>query len=572
MFKSKVNSHNKIFSGNLYFDVAIFILLQSLMCVMICYLGFYISWNLISISFIASFTSLLIRLYVENSSKERRKYLYRIILILISIYTLSIAASSFIYDLSYDGQDYHYFSIVQIMEGWNVVRSPIVDSPWSTGYPKFSWVSAASLSVLTNNAETGKAFNLLYLIASYCILFGAYQNSKSNSKKDRLACIVCFIFTCNPVTISQLFTNYVDGQISSLFLCSLVTLSAYVKFPYKSNLYMGFLCLVLISNLKFSGLVYSGITFLLLCIFLLLSKDKKVLRSVVTSTSCMFLIFIVIGFNPYITNSLTYGNPIYPISDKVHSEFIKKNIGAYSEIVKDEARFISLFRSLTTLPANHPSSTAYQPIYNNLFGFNFVQSLSNYAKPDVRFNGFGILFIVSLIALMITVIRQIFAKEFPEKYAMFAISVILLTTISNPYIWSARYIPQLFHLPLFILVSFRDRLKKSSYYLYKLALITLMVNHLMIVSICIGYNVYSNFQYRHSLAAHREGAVTLYLEGYSNVAFAAVPYRLRKWNVPFEFKEKGFCSTGNQKIIKLAVAAPLPPICHEIQNHYENKK
>src|SRR5262249_32768172 len=132
-----------------------------------------------------------------------------------------------IYDISWDGQTYHAEGIEQLASGWN----PFWEAPHNgpafrlhSGYysgpsqlsfsPKGAWICAAALYKFSGSFEAGKACHLMLILACFLCSFAALSTFRSI--KWRWILILSLLIASNPVSVCQMFTYYVDGQLSSL--------------------------------------------------------------------------------------------------------------------------------------------------------------------------------------------------------------------------------------------------------------------------------------------------------------------------------------------------------------------
>src|SRR4029077_10734501 len=140
-------------------------------------------------------------------------------------FVLFAVISSRIYDISWDGQTYHAEAIVQLANGWNPFRDAAPPGlvfhkyPWFFPiylgfFPKGPWICAAALYKFSGSFESGKAFHLTLILASFLFSFAALSTFQSIKWPWRL--ILTLLIAFNPVSFYQMFTYYVDGQLSSL--------------------------------------------------------------------------------------------------------------------------------------------------------------------------------------------------------------------------------------------------------------------------------------------------------------------------------------------------------------------
>lgn len=268
-------------------------------------------------------------------------------------------------------------------------------------YSKGTWITAAALYKITGHIEHGKTFNFLLIIASFFITLSAFKNFKQINHGK--AIILSFLLSFNPVSICQTLSFYVDGQLSSLLV--IMASLGYLLFVLNDKLViinlLG-LSIIMIFNVKFTGFVYALVfsAGLLICFFL--SNERKINVKIlkVYMASCLLGIFLV-GYNPYITNTVKCGNPFYPLAGKGALKIIEPNMPANFLAMN---RFEKLFTSIFSKSENvqTPRMTEFK------LPFTISKSeLHAFGIPDVRIGGFGPLFGGAVILASLIIINAL---------------------------------------------------------------------------------------------------------------------------------------------------------------------
>ena len=130
----------------------------------------------------------------------------------------SLAIAAFFYDVSFDGQLYHQDAILRLVRGWNPLleTGPTSYTKITDYYPKAAWIIAASLQCATGSIESGKALNILLVIASFFIARRSLAATGLVPARGRT--IVATLLALNPVSVCQLFSFMVDGCLASLLV------------------------------------------------------------------------------------------------------------------------------------------------------------------------------------------------------------------------------------------------------------------------------------------------------------------------------------------------------------------
>jgi hypothetical protein len=357
---------------------------------------------------------------------------------------ISVGISSAFYDVSWDGQVYHQKAVYYLANNWNPYKGKIGDI-WVDHYAKGPWIYAASIYKLVGHIEAGKTFNIAFILGSFMISSAALISIKRIKLAD--AYLIGFIAAFNPVSIYQSLSFYIDGQLSSLLVTLASILCLFVS-SHNKNLYALLLIptIILLVNVKFTGLVYSVIIISIFAIYLFLGSAKKdFYQFILTSLLSLLIAIFIIGYNPYVINTQVHGHPFYPLAGKESVDII---IGNEPIGLNGKNQFHKLFISIFSKPGNyHPNSYKSNKIpLQNFFGLK--EQFLTYSGTDTRIGGFGIFF--SLLFLLSTFLTlTLLINRVPNKQPFLAAMTILwLTVVANPACWWARYVPQLWLFPI----------------------------------------------------------------------------------------------------------------------------
>ncbi|MEY2365304.1 hypothetical protein R6U76_03065 [Lysinibacillus capsici] len=425
---------------------------------------FIIAWIL---SIIFSFLSIN-RIHDKINQKIKCGILLNFIFIIIISTTLFISGKYF--DISHDGQMYHQEAIIQLQEGWN----PIYDDPldeinytpffWINHYAKGSWFYGATLYDLLGNVEYGKSINIILLVASILLSFSTILRFNNSIT---WASIFSILLAFNPVTINQMLTFYIDGQLYSLFLLLVVLLTLH-QIEKSNEFYLPIiLTLALLINIKFTALGYA----LILCtipliltlyqyIFVEKIRDYKLLIKITIKRKINIILItgIVlgifgIGFSSYVSNMMDHGHPFYPLAGNGSVDIITENTPVgLRNLNKIEQLYLSIFSE---------TSNSLDGIAISKFPLKITeQERSILWIMDVRIGGFGPLFggIIIIMSIGILLWKDIFVNN-AVRNVLLITSVIIFTIIINPEIWWARYVPQMWMLPIIFLILLTQNIK-----------------------------------------------------------------------------------------------------------------
>lgn len=357
-----------------------------------------------------------------------------------------------LYDLSFDGQVYHIPGVIALADGWNPIREPTL-SQWNSEferslgpvvyvqhYAKGAWIFSAAMYKSLGNLELGKVLNVLLIFSAFtvaCLFFAREGWSKVMGGGMALAVAL------NPVAVYQASTFYVDGALASLFSIILFLSLDYMRRPNRASLLLLACSVLLIVEIKFTGLVYAIFLIGGLLALAWPSKGTRVVLAYAGYMGAVGLIgVLIVGYQPYVTNTLGHGHPFYPalgrdseenvISTQAPAEFISQN------------RFEKLLRS--TLARSDNEAIASKTPF-----ITYRSELETFSGADIRYGGFGPLFSGILLLSLVAVLLSI--RKVPSSVAKTALAlagILLGTVIVNPEAWWARLSPQLWLLPLML--------------------------------------------------------------------------------------------------------------------------
>lgn len=283
--------------------------------------------------------------YFKGSVLE---YLGAILIFLTVLSWILLFVSDKIYDLSYDGQAYHQEAIIQLANGWNPFYSDILPdiSPnyvFINSYSKGPWICAAALYKITGHIEQSKSFNLVFIMISFLISLSALLTL--DRIRLRMAVILSLLLSMNPVSIYQSLSFYVDGQLSSILITLVSLLYLLFKRWDKLTLLITALTILIVTNLKFTGIVYLLIFTCGGLIYFWLYGKRNLVQKMVFVFALSFLTgMFLIGYSPYITNTLHHGHPFYPLAGGKSVDIIQANMpGKFAEMNRFEKLFVSIY-------------------------------------------------------------------------------------------------------------------------------------------------------------------------------------------------------------------------------------
>lgn len=410
-----------------------------------------------------------------------------------------------VYDWSWDGNTYHKSMVGLLKNGWNPLLNSFFDyaaahfpfindvSPWYDAYPKGSEIWGACVYFFSKNIEAGKCFNLLSVIALFCICY-ALLNETNKLKKWQTFCCV-FAAVLNPIIVVQCFTYYVDGLLGEiLLLCfvSLVYLTFYKHGKYVTECwYLIFASINIGFNVKFSAIIFFAILCLTFFCYWLTEvvKENGLSKKTVQSMKWPFVLFagsvasglLITGATSYVINTIRYHNPLYVMIGANADNGIMENIPvAFRDIPKIESFFISLFsRCFNYRGAEH--TTLKLPMTFNADEYYQAQCI------DTRIGGWGLLFsgifLISMLILLIYFVRKNRLVKRLNKLAITLLIVFFASVAVVPTLCWARFCIPVFWIPAGALIYIFLSLQSDKPKLYNMIFVAGMLVTLLFLNL-----------------------------------------------------------------------------------------
>ena len=461
-----------------------------------------------------------------------RHFLALVILVALIVCSALYIAGRF-YDISYDGMCFHQEGIISLYGGWNPFRDDILQQQFPNVkhmaivlncYAKAPWILAAAVYKVTGSIEHGKAINLLLIGASGLLAFSALRTIKElNMFQVVLLSVVCAL--C-PIAVVQCLGYYVDGQLYALLVSFLAVAYIVCHRPDRYALFLLIMVIGIATNIKMSGVLYIGFFSLALAIFLLIKGKIMLLKKVLISLLIGGAVGIcVVGYNPYVRNTLSYGHPFYPLSEK-GSALMEyrgpRNFGDHGNITNF---FLSNF-----VASDHTWETSGKIKLKTPFTFSKGE-LSVFIIPDTTIGGFGPLWGGAILLTAVTFLILLMLDCQKALVGTYIIAIILISILGKPYAWYARYNPHFWMVPVVvILMSFTIENSFARALGYSLAAV-LLVNVSLIVTQYIPFQLTQNRNIRRAFReiAQLPSPVKVYLS-----VFRTQRLRFQKAGIQYE--------------------------------------
>jgi len=402
----------------------------------------------------AIIVSLILNIYTCRYLKAGNDALVKSLISIAVVIIGSLLIACYFYDVSYDGQAYHQEAIYQLKNGWNPYFTMLPDSVnqvlYINHYSKGAELSQSAIYSTLHHIEAGKATNIMLLIAAFCLTLSyLYKLNKLSATK---CVLLSLLITLNPIAVNQLLTYYVDGQLAIMILCLMIALLMVIRDPNRYNLLLLGAVIIITVNIKFTAVVYIVLFLIAALAWLIFTKKLIIAKKIFYAATLAGVIGVVmVGYNPYVVNTVKYQHPFYPLMGKNKIDIISYNLPAGFENKNGaEKLFISIFSHTgNTTPVNGQIVSLKIPLTLN------KSDISNAPKVDTRIAGFGPLFSgILILSFILLIIVAASPNKLPQfKPILYLLVIVVIAVCIIPESWWARYIPQLWFIPVIILLA-----------------------------------------------------------------------------------------------------------------------
>lgn len=397
---------------------------------------------------------------------------------------IAVRLSSWLLDTSWDGLTYHQEYIILLRHGWNPLwenanlhTSYVLADwwDWKYVYTKGAEIVASSLYAAFNHIEAAKAIHWIWNAASFFISWCFFVRlTQPATHRHLIASVAALIAALNPVSLCQLSSFYVDGDLASGLLCLFSAFGLILMLPSLiSAWFVAAFVMVYLINLKIYCLGYVGVMLILSTVALFrINRDPSLCARLLGFGFAAVAAGLVVGFNPYLIKCTSVGDCFYPFkmaySMTERTQVREQPPGLLITKLPVGKLVLSIF-SRTSNEGNPKRLTAPDDSRVKIMPPFFIdqEEFSSF-RADTRIGGFGpwfgeilvIAFFVSLFFLALQFRGNadqldgrsgLLTNE--QKIALWFAIIALVLTIANPISWWARYVPQLWLVPIFLVTA-----------------------------------------------------------------------------------------------------------------------
>jgi len=355
----------------------------------------------------------------------------------IALFFTGAWSSMLVYDMGFDAMWYHQPAVFHLKEGWNPVFETISEEAEPTcsrnlnHLPKAAWIAAAQIYWIFENIEASKLLTGWLLITSF--FWVAYALNKRKNNSSIISYSIAILVACNPICINQLASSYVDGQLGGLYLC-LIAISwlLYVQFSRKL-FWLLLISFIVFANIKFTATAITGLSFLISFIYLIITQSTQRRFIFLSYAGATIILTIWAGYSPFVKNTITKHDPLYPVFEKDFFEHDK----IYPLEFEGSNRFSRFYLSVMAKPAYPSKGTHIEE--RKLFRDSAVSPFGDSSPLVGSFGPFSaeIIFITVILFFLASILQ--FKQSIPFWVV---IAYLFITIFINSEAWLGRYSPQ----------------------------------------------------------------------------------------------------------------------------------
>lgn len=552
MFKAReISKYFFIFASSIIFFLCGILLLAAF----IFFLKGSLSVYVLYIAFLAtiSFVLLSCRIYFNSTFVPKAALL--VILLTASLLVAGYASRQF-FDISYDGQTYHQEALFHLARGWNPFYTELSQDQannlhiWVNHYPKGAEIYEAVVFQFTNNVEDTKLFQIMLILAALCFALPLLLNIKRLEWWH--AILIALLLAFNPVSLYQTLSLYIDGQLSSLLaamLCvGIITYFSRRTYPY----FVLGMIIVIMLNLKLTSIAFIGIfAAALLAILFLAERVAEFFKAAGFIVIALFVGIVFVGFNPYITNTIHKGHPLYPAGgphaidyrpDNMPENLLDKNYA--------ESLFLSAF-ARSDLKRRMGEFATYKLPFT--FDEAEIKSFSGVGPIE---GGWGPLFGGALLLCLAIFVVSLRKKENTIKTstAIGAVAILTLSAAIHPISSYARYVPQFYFVAVYCvfyaLMHAYTPVKVLGYAL----LIILASNTLLIAKQNISHNKDVTQEWHQTLERLASDSKSQPLKVNFGLFRSSAQHRFQKYGIQYEEMPLDSCPNPQRLFLESVIA------------------
>ena len=367
------------------------------------------------------------------------------------ILAVCFGVSALIFDVTFDGQTYHQTAVRLLAGGWNPVWAPRahehdVSGIYLTNLPKSAWVLEAMVYRATGAFEAAKGVQFAGMLSAFLLLWPALETLRI---RRGAAILVAALAAANPVSLTQAASFYVDGLVASSLIIVIALVILWLRTGERRWIPALILIAAFLANLKFNGILFELLVGLAAGSWVWWRARSRT-REALMIAAAAAIVTTLVGINPYITNTVLYGNPAYPAFGRgaMHA------VVHYDTTFARQSRVVQLFRAL----ASESSNIDERPPKLKVPLTVRASEIGAFSTVDTRIGGLGPLFGGALLIAW-ALLAYAVVRGRPGSWPLALLSLYLFcSALAIPFGYYSRYAPQLWFAALpALLIDFHHR-------------------------------------------------------------------------------------------------------------------
>lgn len=356
-------------------------------------------------------------------------------------------------DTSVDGRQYHGEAVWALADGWNPIRDSPLPHTADQGpdrinsFPKAMWILEAAVLDAGGSIANVKGIGMAIAAATALIALGVFV---AIGMRTLLSAVLAITVALNPVAGAQFSTKLVDGVIANLLaIAVLLTVLSCLRRRADVVVVLALvMSVILMVNTKYSGISYAVGILIPTAVgggLLAGRRGRSLLWPALLFIGALVVGLLVVGWNPYVTNTMRHHNPLYIlVGDGAVDPSGSTTVGVMKRASEPER----LLRSLASRSSTSPQDPQLR--------WPLVPSASEWTafrKPGIPIGGFGPLLLDGLLgalAILFAAARRRDGWPPASRVLLASAGAVFVTWAISPSAWIARLAPQLWLAPLFV--------------------------------------------------------------------------------------------------------------------------
>jgi hypothetical protein len=267
-------------------------------------------------------------------------------------------------------------------------------------------------------------------------------------------------------------------------------------------------------------LAYAGIVMVCYWLYVAIKKDwQKLLRLTIMGVSAVLFAVLVIGASSYVKNYYAYGSPLYPLGGKDAVDIMSHNQPMSFVHKSGPHKFVEANLSATG-NVSYAESLANGDIKPKTpFSVNISELQVLGSDPDLRQAGYGVWFggILLLTGALGGWLLLIHGRRYRRHLPLILLpfATVAVTALAFDNSWWARYLPQLYILPVIVLICL---------VLLRVKIFTNLVTFLLLFNITLTTLLVMSYQSTYATAINNNLKANLQCSGDKKIRVVALGY------------------------------------------------